>query len=151
MPNSVDFDTSSTENPQVKSIKNPINISMMKRILLSPWTALLSLLLIISVLMSQPVFLESVKLRYFDTLITSQPEQPINVHTVNIDESALERYGQWPFSRDIYAKIIKDLFDRGAGLVVWNVMMPEADRSGKDSALAKALKEYPESIVEVDR
>ena len=116
---------------------------MMKRILLSPWTALLSLLLIIVVIMSQPVFLESVKLRYFDTLITSQPEQPINVHTVNIDESALEQYGQWPFSRDVYAKIIKDLFDRGAGLVVWNVMMPEADRSGKDSALAKALKEYP--------
>ena len=116
---------------------------MLKKILVSPWTALITLAVIIYVTMQQPVFQESIKLRYFDTLITSAPEQTTTISTVNIDESALEQYGQWPFSRDVYADIIKDLYDRGAGLVVFNVLMPEVDRGGKDAVLAEAMKEYP--------
>ena len=115
----------------------------MKKILVSPWTSIITLAVIVFVSMQQPTFLESVKLRYFDTLITSQPEQQLTIHTVNIDEAALEKYGQWPFSRDIYSDIIKDLYARGAGLVVWNIMMPEADRLGGDDVLANTLKEYP--------
>jgi CHASE2 domain-containing sensor protein len=52
----------------------------------------------------------------------------------------LEQYGQWPFPRDVYGKIIKDLYDRGAGLVVFNVLMPETDRSGKDLILAETMR-----------
>jgi adenylate cyclase len=115
----------------------------MKKILVSPWTAVITLAVIVYISIQQPTFLESVKLRYFDTLITSQPEQPTTISTVNIDESALEKYGQWPFSRDIYADIIQDLYSRGAGLVVFNVLMPEQDRLGKDSVLAKTMEEYP--------
>ena len=116
---------------------------LLTKVLVSPWTALVTLALIISVILQQPTFLESVKLRYFDTLITSQPEQELTIATVNIDEDAIDRYGQWPFSRDVYADIIKDLYARGAGLVVFNVLMPEADRLGGDAVLAKTLKEYP--------
>jgi len=116
---------------------------MLKKILTSPWTALLTLVAIVAVVLQQPTFLESVKLRYFDTLITSKPVQTTNIVTVNIDEPTIDKYGQWPFGRDVYADIIKDLYARGAGLVVWNVMMPEQDRAGKDSVLAKTLSEYP--------
>ena len=116
---------------------------MLKKILISPWTAVITLAVIVFISLQQPTFLESVKLRYFDTLITSQPEQQTTISTVNIDESALEKYGQWPFSRDIYADIIQDLYARGAGLVVFNVLMPEQDRLGKDSVLAKTMEEYP--------
>ena len=42
-----------------------------------------------------------------------------------------------------YAKIIKDLYDRGAGLVVLNVLMAEPDRTGGDAGLSAALKNYP--------
>jgi len=116
----------------------------MKKVnLFSPWSALITLIILIIVKFQSPTFVESIKLRYFDTLITSQPETQNTIHTVNIDESALEKYGQWPFSRDVYADIIKDLYNRGAGLVVFNVLMPEKDRSGKDSVLAETLKEYP--------
>jgi len=116
----------------------------MKKVnLFSPWSALITLIILIIVKFQTPTFVESIKLRYFDTLITSQPETQNTIHTVNIDESALEKYGQWPFSRDVYADIIKDLYNRGAGLVVFNVLMPEKDRSGKDSVLAETLKEYP--------
>jgi adenylate cyclase len=116
---------------------------MLKKILLSPWTALLTLALILSIRIADPVFVESVRLRYFDTLITQKAPTANNIYTVNIDEAALDKYGQWPLPRAEYAKIIKDLYDRGAGLVVLNVIMAEPDRTGGDAVLANALKQYP--------
>jgi adenylate cyclase len=116
---------------------------MLKKILTSPWTALLTLALIVSIRIADPVFVESVRLRYFDTLITNKTPTANNIYTVNIDEAALDKYGQWPLPRAEYAKIIKDLYDRGAGLVVLNVIMAEPDRTGGDAVLANALKQYP--------
>jgi len=115
----------------------------MKKILLSPWTALLTLALVLGIRAIDPSFVESVRLRYFDQLVTSQPAQDIPVHTVNIDESTLDKYGQYPFSRDIYAKIIEDLYKRDAGLVVFNILMPEKDRFKQDPVLAAMLEKYP--------
>jgi adenylate cyclase len=116
---------------------------MLKKILTSPWTALLTLALIVSIRIADPVFVESVRLRYFDTLITQKSPTANNIYTVNIDEAALDKYGQWPLPRAEYAKIIKDLYDRGAGLVVLNVIMAEPDRTGGDAVLSNALKQYP--------
>jgi adenylate cyclase len=101
------------------------------------------LALILSIRIADPVFVESVRLRYFDTLITQKAPTANNIYTVNIDEAALDKYGQWPLPRAEYAKIIKDLYDRGAGLVVLNVIMAEPDRTGGDAVLANALKQYP--------
>jgi adenylate cyclase len=116
---------------------------MLKKILTSPWTALLTLALIISIRIADPVFVESIRLRYFDTLITSKETTVNNIVTVNIDEGSLDKYGQWPLPRVEYSRLIRDLYQRGAGLVVLNVLMPETDRTGGDSQLGKALKEYP--------
>ena len=109
----------------------------------SPWTAIITLILILTVRIADPAFVESVRLRYFDTLITGKTATQNSIYTVNIDEKSLEQYGQWPFPRDVYGKIIKDLYDRGAGLVVFNVLMPEPDRSGRDLILAETMKKYP--------
>jgi adenylate cyclase len=116
---------------------------MLKKILTSPWTALLTLALIVSIRIADPVFVESVRLRYFDTLITAKEPTFNNIVTVNIDEPTLDKYGQWPLPRAEYAKIIKDLYDRGASLVVLNVLMAEPDRTGGDAGLSAALKNYP--------
>jgi adenylate cyclase len=114
-----------------------------KRILVSPWTALLTLVLVVGLRVADPTFIESVRLRYFDTLVTSKAPETIGVSVVNIDEKALERYGQFPFSRDIYAAIIRDLYKRNAGLVVFNVLTPDRDRMGRDAEYAQALRQYP--------
>lgn len=114
-----------------------------KKILTSPWTALVTLALVLGVRVADPQFVESVRLRYFDTLITSKAPTQNNIVTVNIDEDALTKYGQWPFPRGEYARIIEDLYKRNAGLVVWNVLMPDSDRSGQDARLAETLKQYP--------
>jgi adenylate cyclase len=93
--------------------------------------------------MQGPTFVESVRLRYFDQLVTSQPQVDNNIYTVNIDEATIDKYGQWPFKRSVYANIIADLYSRNAGLVVWDVLMPEADRQGGDAALVDTLMDYP--------
>ena len=116
---------------------------MFKKLILSPWTALLTLALVLGIRIADPTFVESVRLRYFDTLITSKAPTDNNIYTVNIDETALDKYGQWPLPRAEYAKIIKDLYDRNAGLVVLNVLMAEPDRTGGDASLSSALKNYP--------
>ena len=116
---------------------------MLKKILTSPWTALLTLALVVGIRVADPSFIESVRLRYFDTLVTSKPAEVIGVSVVNIDEKALEKYGQFPFSRDIYGKIIADLYRRNAGLVVFNVLTPDRDRLGRDADYIAALRQYP--------
>jgi len=116
---------------------------MLKKILTSPWTALITLFLILGLRVADPAFIESVRLRYFDTLITNKAPTENNIYTVNIDESALDKHGQWPFNRTIYADLIENLYKRGAGLVVFNVLMPEKDRQGGDGVLAATLNEFP--------
>jgi adenylate cyclase len=116
---------------------------MLKKILTSPWTALITLVLIMGIRIADPAFVESVRLRYFDTLVTSKPAEVIGVHVVNIDEQALEKYGQFPFSRDRYADIIRDLYGRGAGLVVFNILTPDRDRMGRDTTYVATLQKYP--------
>ena len=114
----------------------------MKR-LLSPWWALLTLVALTYMFAVPSNFIQSVKLNYFDTLITGQERVENSVYVAEIDEAALEKYGQYPFPRNIYADIIKDIYDRGAGLVVWNIMMPEPDRFGGDIVLGNTLYDYP--------
>lgn len=115
----------------------------LKKILTSPWTALITLALILSIKIADPVFVESVRLNYFDILIKSKEPTVNNIYTVNIDEEALNKYGQWPLPRAEYAKIIEELYKRNAGLVVLNILMPEKDRTGGDATLASAMKQYP--------
>ena len=116
---------------------------MFKKILISPWTALLTLALVTALRATDPAFIESVRLRYFDTLVTSRAEEVIGVDVVNIDEKALEKYGQFPFSRDTYATIIRELYRRNAGLVVFNILTPDRDRMGHDAEYIQALRQYP--------
>jgi adenylate cyclase len=116
---------------------------MLKRILTNPWTALLTLAVVVGIRIADPAFVESVRLRYFDTLVTSRTAEPIGVSVVNIDEKTLEKYGQFPFSRDIYAAIIRDLYRRNAGLVVFNVLTPDRDRMGRDDAYIQTLRQFP--------
>jgi len=115
----------------------------LKKLLTSPWTALLTLAIVASLRIADPTFIESVRLRYFDTLVTSKAPEPIGVSVVNIDEKALEKYGQFPFSRDTYASIIRELYRRNAGLVVFNVLTPDKDRMGRDQDYIQTLRQYP--------
>ena len=69
----------------------------MKKILLSPWTATITLILVLILRIADPVFVERTRLTQFDSLITSKPQEVVGVSVVDIDEKAIEKYGQFPF------------------------------------------------------
>jgi adenylate cyclase len=112
----------------------------MKKILMSRWMALITMCLCFAIFFANPTFLQSVKLRYFDELITSkQPVVSQTVNIVNIDDETIRQKGQFPFPRDKYAELIDSIYARNASLVVFNVMMSEPDRFGKDNVLATVM------------
>ena len=113
------------------------------KILLSPWTALITLALVVTLRVADPSFVESVRLRYFDTLITSKAPTENNIYTVNIDEATIDKYGQFPFNREVYANLIDSIYAHNAGLVVFNVLMPEKDRQGGDQILSNVMGTLP--------
>ena len=126
-----------------------IAIRMMKK-LLSPWLALLTLVLMISIRLVDPSFVESVRLRYFDQLITSKGATTSEqVAVVNIDDAYIRQKGQFPFPRGQYAQLVADLYSHGAGLVVFNIYMPESDRFGQDSQLESVMKQVPVVLPQV--
>lgn len=116
---------------------------MLKKILLSPWMALITFCILLSVKVSDPFLIESMRLKFYDYLMLGQPKQSEQIVVANLGEKAIEQYGQWPFKRDVYAKITADLYDSGAVLVGSTILNTEPDRLGGDKAWAAALADYP--------
>lgn len=54
------------------------------------------------------------------------------VHIVDIDEAALEAYGQWPWPRSYLAELTDRLFEHGAAAVGFDVLFPEPDRTSPE-------------------
>ena len=81
---------------------------------------------------------ETARLKQFDML--QQTDEPVlsqDVGIVTIDEAAIEKYGQWPWKRDVIADIIWKLREAGVGVIVLPILMSEDDRLGGDIALAR--------------
>ena len=83
---------------------------------------------------------QTARLKQFDLLqTTDQPILSQDIAVVTIDETAIEKYGQWPWKREVLADIIWRLREAGAGIIVLPVLMSEPDRLGGDMELAQAL------------
>ena len=83
---------------------------------------------------------ETARLKQFDLL--QQTDQPIvsqDIGVVAIDEAAIEKYGQWPWKREVIADIVWKLREAGAGIIVIPILFSEPDRLGGDQILAEAL------------
>lgn len=116
---------------------------MFKKIVLSPWLALLTAAILLTIKMADPYLVESMRLKFYDYLMLGKPVQSEQIVVANIGEKAIEKYGQWPFPRDVYAKIYGGLYDSGAGLVGSTILYPERDRFNGDTALQQSLSSYP--------
>lgn len=85
---------------------------------------------------------QTARLKQFDLL--QQTDESVlsqDIAVVAIDEAAIEKYGQWPWKRDVLADIIWKLREAGAGIIVLPIIMSEPDRLGGDIDLAQALVE----------
>ncbi len=113
----------------------------------SPWWALLTLGMLLLLRALDPAFIESIRLRYFDTLITSSPTVTAPIHTIQIDEATIAHYGTYPLDRRVLAEKIQDLYHHGAGVVVSTLLFSERDPSGGDDSLAQILNQYSVILV----
>lgn len=103
-------------------------------------TAVITALVLLFVQYNGGYIVETAKLKSFDLL--QQTDKPVvspDIGVVTIDEAAIEKYGQWPWKRDVIADIIWRLREAGAGVIVLPILFSEDDRLGGDMALAEAL------------
>jgi adenylate cyclase len=114
-----------------------------KKILLSPWLALFTFAVLLTFKLQDPYLVEATRLKFYDYIMLDKAKQSEQIVVVNLGEKAIEKYGQWPFPREVHAEIIGDIYGRGAALVGSTVLMPEPDRMGTDRVLADALTKYP--------
>ena len=90
--------------------------------------------------LQEPYVKEILKLKSFDILI-QQEETSLSsdIGIVTIDEKSIEKYGQWPWSRDKIAEVILKLRQAGAGVIVLPILFSEEDRFGTDEFFARVL------------
>ena len=83
---------------------------------------------------------EILRLKQFDLL--QQTDTPVvsnDIGIVTIDEASIERYGQWPWKRDVLAELIWKLREAGAGVIVIPILFSEDDRLGGDQAFVESI------------
>jgi adenylate cyclase len=103
-------------------------------------TALLTLFILTYVGFQDPGFKETLRLKSFDYLLGNEevtPSQDITI--VTIDEATIEKYGQWPFPRDILADLIIKLRQAETGIIVMPILFSEEDRFGQDDYFCETL------------
>ena len=114
------------------------------------WTiAFITLFVLTYIGFKDPQVKEILRLKGFDLLLQSEKRiQSQDIGIVTIDEKSIEKYGQWPWKRDILADLIIKLREQGAGIIVIPILFSEEDRLGGDNALTSVL-EYGIVIAQV--
>lgn len=106
------------------------------KFLYSIWAVLFTICLLTYTKISDPVFIQSLRLQTFDRLqLTDDVKHSSEVVIVNIGELSLKEWGQWPWPRQNIAQLIAELRQSGAGIIGLNTMFPEPDRFGGDQVL----------------
>ena len=102
-------------------------------------TVAVSVLILLGLKIWSPYIVDNIKWSYFDYLhSTKEKEQVEDILLVNIDEKSIEKYGQYPFPRDVYADTLWETHHSNTH--VFNILFAEKDRFGGDEVFANALE-----------
>ena len=119
--------------------------------LFTHWSvAIITLVILLGVHLNTNYVTEIARLKQFDLL--QQTDKPVlspDVAILEIDEATIERFGQWPFNREVLAKIILKLREQGAGIIVLPMLFAEPDRLGGDMLLQQVLQDNGVIIAQV--
>lgn len=103
-------------------------------------------LVVAALCLYRPASLARMDWRIYDTLVRAAGTHPPDgrIVIVDVDERSLTTIGQWPWRRDLIARLIGNLRDLGASIVALDIMFAESDRIGEsgedpDAILADAL------------
>jgi signal transduction histidine kinase/CHASE2 domain-containing sensor protein len=82
------------------------------------------------------------QLRFSDTFfrLSPAPRQASPVVLVTIDDDSLQRYGRWPWSRILLARLTNNLTKAGAEVVGLDILLLEPQSREADEALRGALE-----------
>ena len=105
------------------------------------WTfAFVTLVVLTYIGLQEPFVKEILKLKSFDILIQQEEKElSKDIGIVTIDEKSIEKYGQWPWKRDVIAEVISNLRQSGAGVIMIPILFSEEDRLGGDDILSQTL------------
>ena len=108
---------------------------------LTHWsTAFITLVLLTYIGLQDPGFKEILRLKSFDYVLGNEeitPSQDITI--VTIDEEAIEKYGQWPWPRNVLADLIVNLRQSQTGIIAMPILFSEQDRFGHDDYFCDTL------------
>ena len=104
--------------------------------------AVATLVVLTSLRAYDPRIVTELKERTFDTYQRLKPRAytDLPVRIVDIDEASIAEYGQWPWPRTRLAALTRRLADLGAGVIAYDVIFSEPDRT-TPSRLANDLKD----------
>ena len=110
--------------------------------LLTHWSmAFITLAAITFIGLKEPQVKEILRLKAFDLLLQSETKEVSqDIGVITIDEKAIEKYGQWPWKRDVLAEVIYKLREAEVGIIVLPILFSEEDRLGGDAELAEVLQ-----------
>jgi adenylate cyclase len=111
------------------------------KIFTSIWMVIVFAAILLGVRIDNSDTVKTLRYKTWDFFQQIQPRADVSdrVMVVNITESDLKTYGQWPWPRHILAMFQANLTDSGAVLVNYNVLFAEADRMGGK----EYLKSFP--------
>ena len=101
-------------------------------------TVLLTLGVLVGLKIWSPYLIDNIKWSYFDVLHQQKESQHIdNIVLVDIDEKSLDKYGQYPWPRNIYSDIM--LENHHTNTHVFTQVFNQPDRFGGDVEFATGL------------
>src|SRR5919109_1510999 len=90
------------------------------------------------------------QVRLTDTFfrLAPAPKEQSSVVLVLIDDESLNEYGRWPWSRDLLARLTRNLAHAKASVIGLDILLSEPQSLPSDQALADALHETQTVIVD---
>ena len=100
------------------------------RIFTSIWMVIVFAAVLIGLRIDNSDTIKILRYKTWDKFQTVEPRQIVSdsVTVVNITESDLKTYGQWPWPRHVMAMLHAKIADAGAIIVNYNILFAEADR-----------------------
>ena len=85
----------------------------------------------------------------YDVLVRSTPTASPDgrVVIVDVDEQSLTTVGQWPWPRDVMARLIGRLRDMGATTIALDIIFAESDRFGRAGSAAAGAASTPDAVL----
>lgn len=99
-----------------------------------------------------PKTLESFDNRLRDYMFVLRGEEPDsgNVVIIDLDDKSLKEIGQWPWSRDVVSNMLINLTNAGIGLIAFDVVFAEEDRSNPLKIIKKLNIKTQQEIPDYD-